>query len=156
MAERLLQTAVAGSFKFKPEIDALHGEFRDHGVTVLEPTMGWLWSPGMRVGPSLFRPLPLERDLSIREIEGRFLGAIDKADFLYVYNPEAYMGASTAFEIGYALARETPIYAHASPDFMEMADCDLERKAFLESRIVIAGVAEVVRIERAKREALMA
>jgi hypothetical protein len=36
----LLTTAISGSFKFKPEIDALHDEFADAGVNVLEPSKG--------------------------------------------------------------------------------------------------------------------
>ncbi len=152
MTARLLKTAISGSFKFKPEIDALHDEFRDHGVTVLEPSKGWLWTPGMQVSPPPFRPLPAERGLNIREIEDRFLRAIDEADFLYVLCPKGYIGASTSFEMGYALAGETPVYAGESLDYLELAEGDLERKTFLESSIVIAGVAQVVQIERAKME----
>ncbi len=155
MAARLLKTAISGSFKFKPEIDALHEEFFDHGVTVLEPSRGWLWTPGMQVSPLTFRPLPAERGLNIREVEDRFLQAIDEADFLYVLCPKGYIGASTSLEMGYAFAGETPVYASEPFDCMELAEGDLERKTFLESSIVIAGVAQVVQIERAKMENLL-
>lgn len=151
--EKSLETAVSGSFKFKPEIDALHEEFEDYGVLVLEPSIGWLWLPRLVTASSQFRPLPSEVGQNIREIEDRFLAAIDQADFLYVYNEESYLGVSTAFEMGYATSRKKPIYAKAPIDFFEFADYDLGMKAFLEETIVIAKPSQVVVLETARREA---
>ena len=145
---------MSGSFdKFKPQIDELHEAFADHGVRVLEPTRGWLSLPSRLILPTSFRPLPSERGLSIREIEDRFLRAIDRADFLYIYNSEGYIGTSGALEIGYAVGKRKPIYAKEAIDFLELADYDLRRKAFLEEHIVIAGISEIVAIEQTRREA---
>ncbi len=150
MSKPRFKTAISGSFKFKPEIDAMHEEFRDFGVTVLEPSLGWQQLPTTQLTSTSFRPLPAELGLTIREIEDRFLRAIDEADFLYVLCAEGYIGPSTALEIGYAFGGDTPVYASQPPDFMELAGYDIERKIFLESSIVIAGVAEVIRIEQAR------
>jgi hypothetical protein len=54
--------------------------------------------------------------------------------------------------MGYALGSETPIYASEQLDFMELAEGYLEQKAFLESSIVIAGISQIVQIERARLE----
>ncbi len=130
----------------------MHEKFNDYGVDVLAPAKGWFWTPTLQTSSMPFRPLPAERGLGIKEIEDRFLNAIDEADFLYVLCPKAYIGASTALEIGYALGGKTPVYASESPDFIELADYDLGQKAFLESSIVIAGISAIVQTERAKRE----
>ncbi len=151
MSQHPLQTAISGSFKFKPEIDALHEAFADYGVMVTAPEKGWLWLPSRTLVSTPFRPLPSERGLSIRDIEADFLAKIKEADFLYVCNQESYLGVSTAIEIGYAIGTETPIYAQQDINFLELADGDLAQVAFLESRITIAGVAETVRLEHARR-----
>ncbi len=78
----------------------LHDEFADHGVMVLEPSKGWLWTPNRVYEPGDTRPLPTEVGLNAREIEGRFLRAIDKSNFLYLNNLEGYIGLMAAFEIG--------------------------------------------------------
>jgi hypothetical protein len=38
------------------------------------------------------------------------LGKIDDADVVYVVNPEGYIGKSVSVDIGYAYARNKPIY----------------------------------------------
>jgi len=150
--EHAPETAISGSFQFKPEIDRAIEAFRDYGVMVLEPTTGWLWTPVLQVVSSPFRPLPAERGLELREVEDRFLAAIDRADFLYVLNPGGYIGLSTAFEIGYAMESDKPIYMQETPDFMELAEYDLARKAYLEQRITIADIPGVVLAEQQRRE----
>jgi hypothetical protein len=152
MHERQLTTAISGSFKLKPEIDGLIDQFTGLGVKVLEPTKGWLWTPRMQISRPTYRPLPDEQGLGIREIEDRFLEAIAVADFLYIYSQEKYVGLSTSFELGNALARqpEIPIYT-AEPIAPILAEGDLEHLHYLESRLVIAGVAEAVLIEQTRR-----
>ena len=88
-AKASLKTVISGSFKFKPEIDQLHEAFSDHGVRVLEPTKGWLWTPTMAYELGAVRPLPNERGLTPFEIEERFLRAIDQSHFLYLNNPSS-------------------------------------------------------------------
>jgi nucleoside 2-deoxyribosyltransferase len=51
------------------------------------------------------------------------LEKIDKADIVYVVNPEGYVGRSVCVDIGYAYARKKPIYAMHSiedPPVMRM------------------------------------
>jgi nucleoside 2-deoxyribosyltransferase len=51
------------------------------------------------------------------------LEKIDKADIVYVVNPEGYVGRSVCVDIGYAYARNRPIYAMHSiedPPLMKM------------------------------------
>ena len=150
MSESRLQTAISGSFKFKPEIDELIDQCADMGVDVLEPTKGWLWTPGMDVAPSSFRPLPAERGIGIAQVENRFLRAITKADFLYVYTQGQYVGASTCLEVGFALGIEKPIYT-SEPIAHVLAEGDLEHLIYLENRLVVAGIAEAVRMERSRQ-----
>lgn len=135
----MLKTAIAGSFKFKKEIDALHEEFADYGVEVLEPTKGWLFIPtGHIARPTQFRPLPQERDLpGVREIEERFLRAVRRSNFLYLFNPEQYLGLSASFEIGYALAKNKPIFAK-EPLSLANVEYDLDSWEFMKEAIRVA------------------
>lgn len=107
---------ISGSFKFKPEIDAMHEEFRDHGVVVIAPDTGWLFLPRFSLvlpGDSDFgfRPLPSERRMSgPGEIERVFLQQLAESDFVYFCTPEGYAGNSVALEFGYALGLDKPMY----------------------------------------------
>lgn len=51
-------------------------------------------------------------EASVRELEDGFLRAIDKAQFVYVVNPEGYIGKGTIFEIGYAHGTGKDIFAY--------------------------------------------
>jgi hypothetical protein len=135
----ILKTAAAGSFKFKKEIDELHEEFADHGVKVLEPTKGWLFLPKhIVVPPTGFRPFPDERHYSsIKEVEDRFLTAIRKSHFLYLFNTEGYLGKSATFEVGYALMGEVPIFAK-EPISLENVEYDIAKWEFLKDAIRVA------------------
>lgn len=145
-----LTTAISGSFKFKGEIDALHEEFADHGVTVLEPERGWLYIPS-RVGltqPLGFRPLPGERHMSSpREIEQRFLDTIRRVDFLYLFNPEQYLGLSASMEVGFALAIPKPVFAK-EPISPVNVDYDLDKYSFLSEVIKVATPVEAAELIR--------
>lgn len=77
--------------------------------------------------------------MNVREIEDRFLAAIDEADFLFVCNPKGYVGNSGMFEIGYALARDKPVYAQEPADFTALAEGDLDHKSYLASNVIVAG-----------------
>lgn len=146
MPEPLLHTSISGSFAFKPEIDALHEQFRDHDVVVLEPTIGWLWLP--KLIRADVRPLPNERGMSLRQIEDRFLDAVQQSDFLYAYSPSSYIGSSAALEIGFALGCEKPIFALEEPDYIELAEGDLERIIYLRDRITVASPEDAVNLYR--------
>lgn len=147
MKERL-ETAISGSFKFKPEIDALHEEFTDYNVTVLEPTQGWLYTPSGQIEYSDgFRPLPVERGLTTRAIEERFMRAVRQSDFLYVYDPGGYIGLSAAMEIGCAIENQKPIFASEPPAF-EYFDLEIDAYLFFKDHLVVATPHEAVSIIR--------
>lgn len=112
--ERKLQCVVSGSFKFKPEIDRAIDEFSELGVKVLAPDKGWLQKPS-RLLHSLaekgFRPLPSERKMTSVQVEDAFLRALSQSDFVYVVNPEGYVGSMVSLEIGFAMGLGIPIYS---------------------------------------------
>jgi hypothetical protein len=103
---------VSGSFKFKPEIDLAIRELKDLRVTVLSPEEGWICIPF--ANPS-FRPLPTEVGKSIKQIEDNFLSSVRKSDFLYVVNPNGYLGMSACLEIGFAVANDIPVFMQNEP-----------------------------------------
>lgn len=56
-----------------------------------------------------------EKQTSELELERHHLLSIKQADFLWIHAPEGYVGTSTAFELGYAIANNVPIFAEALP-----------------------------------------
>lgn len=137
-----LKTCLAGSFKFKPEIDAINDEFTELGVEVLEPSKGWLIIPRFEAVNG-YRPLPGEEHHSgIKEIEERFLSAIKKSNFLYICNFEGYIGSSTALEIGSAFFDNIPLF---SKEPVKITSCDIgESFEYVASTIQTASPREVV------------
>jgi len=113
--ESELKCVVSGSFsKAKPEIDLAIEELTDLGVTVLAPEKGWLYKPPQRVilpEDRQFRPLPSEVSMNPGQVEDEFLRCITKSDFVYVVNPDGYVGDMVAFEIGFALANGVRVIA---------------------------------------------
>ncbi len=117
--EREINASVSGSFeKHKPEIDKTIDELTDLGVKVLAPDKGWLLIPVRKLHiviarnlPSNFRPLPSEIGMTIKEIEDRFLSAISRSDFLYIENPEGYIGHTVALELGFAIGGGIPVFS---------------------------------------------
>lgn len=47
----------------------------------------------------------------IRTVQSRHLAAIASSDLLWLVAPDGYVGVSAAMEIGYAAARDVPIYS---------------------------------------------
>ncbi|MFH1601538.1 MAG: hypothetical protein ABIB61_01120 [Candidatus Shapirobacteria bacterium] len=107
--------SISGSFdKFKDLIDLTREEFEGLGVVVLAPGKGWLALPRRGVLPPAkigFRPLPSEIGMSIKEIEDEFLRSVSASDFLYVVNPDGYIGTTVSLEVGYAVGKGVPVYA---------------------------------------------
>ena len=110
--EAEISTCISGSFKFKPEIDRLIEEFQDLHVRVLSPEKGWLVVPKFHILlKNNFRPLPSEKNMTVKQVENNFLTDVKKSTFLYVANFGGYTGCSTNFEIGFALGIGKPIYS---------------------------------------------
>lgn len=142
-----LTSVISGSFKFKPEIDAAHEEFRDHDVIVLAPDQGWLYLPRHRLqifNPDRqFRPLPTEQDMSIREIEDTFLQHLRSADLVYLFNFGGYVGNSMAFELGFAIALQKPVYALEPLAFEEMEVDDIATRQLLRETVRVMPISDV-------------
>jgi NTP pyrophosphatase (non-canonical NTP hydrolase) len=105
-----LTCTISGSFRrFLPQISAKMKECADQGVAVLSPRS--CQSMGEQAG---FVFLKGDRGQP-KEIESSHLQAIRKSDFLYVVNPEGYIGPSAMLEIGYALALSVPVFSSEPP-----------------------------------------
>jgi hypothetical protein len=137
----MITAVVSGSFKFKPEIDHTIETLEQTGISVLEPTKGWLVMPRLEIAERLsygqIRPLPREEGLTTKEIESRFLRAIRKANLLYLVNQEGYIGNSVSLEVGYALGTDTPIYALESLTHEAMEVDDLTIRQVLSDRVTV-------------------
>jgi len=55
-----------------------------------------------------------ESEMSITDIENHHLLAIKQADFVWLHAPDGYVGASAAFEIGYARAIGVPVFSRST------------------------------------------
>lgn len=105
-----IYATVSGSFnKFLQQIEEAVNSISALGIIVLSPittkevhrSKGFVTLEGDRGSP--------------RQIEKQHLQAITGSDFLYIVNPEGYIGNSVAFEVGYALSKGIPVYASAPP-----------------------------------------
>lgn len=150
-----VKAVISGSFKYKPEIDKLIDVFTEQDVEVLEPTKGWLILPPTELltirRQGRLRPLPSEENLTARQIEDRFLRAIDKSDFMYVMNIEGYIGLSTAMEIGYALLKPIALYARQPLDLEATEIPDLEMRSLLRESFTVLDPEDVLSHFRAQQ-----
>jgi nucleoside 2-deoxyribosyltransferase len=111
VAERLAPT-ISGSFsRHAVQIDEAIRECRDLGFEVLSPT-------DMRIvgaeGAFLFVASDPVR--SVREVQDKHLRAIAHSDFLWLVDPDGYVGVSAALEIGFACAQGVPVLSTRAPD----------------------------------------
>lgn len=148
-----LKACISGSFsKFKPEIDGLIDDFADLGVEILEPTKGYIGRASIIIADSGdIRPLPDERGMRDRDIEMRFIAALRRSDFLFLYNRDGYIGTSAGLELGFADAWGKPVYALEARVPLELVDLDLSMKAYIEDSITAVPLEELVERERARK-----
>jgi len=122
MGGQLLQNiTISGSYrKFSEEIGQALEAFRDLGVNVLSPRSATILS-------SIDGFVSLKGDLvqrindlsegnianAIKLIENSHLQAIQQSDALWIVIPQGYCGIATAFEIGWALAHNVPVFYDA-------------------------------------------
>ncbi len=138
MGRENISCVVSGSFNYKPEIDRTISEFSDLGVLVLAPEIGWIERPVrevLRLPAGGFHPLPGERGMTPGTVEDNFLASLGRADFVYVENPEGYVGNSVALEIGFGLNLGKPIFSRFS------IDVSLDQDPIWASRIARVEVA---------------
>jgi hypothetical protein len=137
----MITAVVSGSFKFKPEIDKTIETLEVTGITVLEPTKGWLIMPTYEITERLrhgqIRPLPTEERQTTREIEDRFLKALGRANLMYLMNQDGYVGKSAGLELGFALGLNKPIYALQQLDYDAMEIDDFEMRHMLDAVVIV-------------------
>ena len=84
--------------------------FENLGINVLSPKKSIIINPD-----DDFALLESDESDSIYNIENKHLSAIKKANFLYVVNPNGYIGLTVAFEMGWAYANNCTIYCMHEP-----------------------------------------
>lgn len=119
MTEHGMHTVtISGSYrKFPDEIAAALEHFQDLGVTVLSPKSATILSSlagfvSLRgdIIPRIDRVSQNDIVRSMQLIENSHLNAIQQSDALWLVLPNGYCGAATAFEIGWALAHNVPVF----------------------------------------------
>ena len=106
-----LQVVLCGSFHRAPEqLEDAYEQFVSAGVQVLSPSD--LNFVGERAG---FLFAAHERDEMPSKIEQRHLGAMRRADFVWLHAPGGYVGTSAALELGYANALGLTVYCAELP-----------------------------------------
>lgn len=143
---------ISGSFhKHLDEIQRTIREFQREGIEVLSPELSELAS-----SKNGFVMLETDKG-SPGEIETRHLEAISRSDFLYIVNPEGYLGKSAALEIGFAISRNIPVYSLSEPDDVAFSSLvrsekpirtikrDLKARTLTKKPPTLAGLQDYVR-----------
>ena len=109
-----LKATISGSFnKYLEKIKEILEEFEDNDIEILSPKLSHIKSNENKF--IIFE----NEDNCPRELELKHLEAIQRSDFLYIVNPQGYIGNSCAMEIGFALAHNIPIFSLEEPqDFI--------------------------------------
>lgn len=102
-----MHTSIIGSFrKYYGGVVSLINRFAAAGVVVLSPKASDIIDPTAEF-VVLRSDDPNHRD---EEIELIALHRILRSDFVYVWNPEGYLGRTTCYEIGRIAERQIPLY----------------------------------------------
>lgn len=105
--------AIIGSFqKYYNQILDIIKIFKKAGLYVLSPKESYI---NGRIDD--FVIFESDRsDFSPAEIQMITLDKIIRADMVYVYNPDGYVGKTTCYEIGFCFSKKKPIYFFEYPD----------------------------------------
>jgi nucleoside 2-deoxyribosyltransferase len=95
--------AICGSRRYKKEIREFASELKKAGVVVYEPILND--DPRISELPSHFKRFAF---LGLTHHQFDF---IRKADVIFFYNKDGYLGNSSTLELGFATALGKPIYA---------------------------------------------
>lgn len=114
----MYKVTVSGSFHRHLSLisDAIH-QFQENGCEVLSPREARIVA---EIGDFLFVASDIYR--SIRLVENRHLFSIGASDFLWLVAPDGYIGQSASLEIGYAIARNKPIFCERVPPDLTIAE----------------------------------
>ena len=104
---RMVRATVSGSFRrHMPAVQEAVYSLTDLGVEVLSPS-----DPRVVDAFGNFLFVASDHLRTIRLVEQRHLAAIRQSDFLWLADPEGYVGNSASLEIGFAAALGVPVYA---------------------------------------------
>ena len=105
-----LKATISGSFqKFLRKIKQVIDEFEKNEIEILSPKLS-----NVKSSENSFIIFAHENRLP-KDLEINHLKAIEQSDFLYIVNPQGYIGNSCAMEIGFALAHDIPIFTLEKP-----------------------------------------
>lgn len=107
-----MRAVVSGSFRrHLDRIQSAVDELTAAGVDVLSPA-----DPRVvdEFGEFLF--VASDRLRSIHAVQSRHLAAIRISDFVWLVDPEGYVGQSASMELGFAVACRTPIFTSSMPN----------------------------------------
>lgn len=112
--QKKLSIVVSGSFRKHFEgISKVIKEFEDLDIQVLSPQPSKIINPDHE-----FTILETDDTNDPKTLEQRHLDAIERADALYIYNLDGYIGTLVTLELGWAIALGKPIYTkEQSEDF---------------------------------------
>ena len=106
------RAVVSGSFRrHLDRIQSAVAELTEEGVEVLSPA-----DPRVvdEFGEFLF--VASDRLRSIHAVQSRHLAAIRISDFVWLEDPDGYIGQSASMELGFAVACRTPIFTLSTPN----------------------------------------
>ncbi|KKR07371.1 MAG: MazG nucleotide pyrophosphohydrolase [Candidatus Peregrinibacteria bacterium GW2011_GWC2_39_14] len=102
------QCLIIGSFrKHYSQIVETINFFHANNIEVLSPKISTILNPEDEFVIFDYDP----RDADIRQIEDKVLEKMHNTDFVYIVNPDGYIGQSTSFEIGYCHGKNLKIFA---------------------------------------------
>jgi NTP pyrophosphatase (non-canonical NTP hydrolase) len=103
---------ISGSYRKQFEaLKEIYEQFRELGCVVLSPS-----SVSIVREEDGFVYMRGEETETPERIEERHLNAIQRASFVWLHDPQGYVGPTAALEIGYANAAGVPVYAQQLPE----------------------------------------
>ena len=113
VSNRACTVAIIGSFqKYYDEILEIIQMFKSAELSVLSPKESYISG---RIKDFVIFDVD-RKDYSPEEIEMITLNKIVDADYVYVYNPNGYLGRTVCYEIGFCLSRKKPIFFFEMPE----------------------------------------
>ena len=98
---------LCGTYRKDPEgLRRTFERLTDSGFSILSPS-----NPFIETEEHGFVYMRHENVRSPEQIESRHLDAIQKADFVWFFAPEGYVGPTGALEVGFARANGIPVYS---------------------------------------------
>jgi hypothetical protein len=111
-----IKATVSGSFtRHLAEIQRSVAELKARGVRVLSPEQ-----PTIVDALDGFLFVASDRHRSVKLVQDRHLASIANSDFLWLENPDGYVGQSAALELGFALASGIPVFSNSLPNDLTM------------------------------------